>query len=393
MPMEETPTAHDAAPTERPRRRIAPNAWFFPAAALYAAVVLPWSVLALARIVPAPAALASAFGHAHEMLLGYALAVVAGNQLPPMSRRRALLVFALWASARLAFITLPGGAGLAFDVAFALALVVQVVPRLFSAAKKIRNQALPAVLTALCAAAVGFDVAMVAAGAAALHSVVLAIVLLLAALMLFMGGRVIAPAAAGEFYRRGQPLAARVQPRIEAALLAVMAVAVASAIVPRYDDLMRAACAAAGVLALVRLLRWRLWMCTGRPDLLCLGVGYAWLAVGLMALGASTAGTVRTAAVHVITIGALGTLTLNVMANTMMLKAKRSPAGEQIPLFATALVGAATLLRVGAAFASGHSVGLLSLAAACWSAAFLAVSWLIGRCVVDAAHSKAGTAR
>ncbi len=367
--------------TERPRARIAPHVLFFPAAALYGAVVLPWSVLAMTGAVAGPASLATPFGHAHELLLGYALAVVAGNQLPPMSSTRALVLFGVWVAARLAFVTSRGPVALALDMAFALALAMHATPRLFRAAKKLRNQALPAVITALCVGAVAYDVALSIGGVATLRTLLTAIVLLLAALMLFMGGRIIAPAAAGQRYRQGELLVARVQPTIEGLLLAIMAVAVVLAMLPDYDLVLRIACAAAGALALVRLLRWRLWACKGRPDLVSLGAGYAWLASGLLAVGASTPGNMRTAALHLITIGALGTLTLNVMANTLLLKARRPPAMEWIPSLATALIGVATVLRVAAAFGSSHAVDLLVLAAACWSGGFVIALWLVLRCV------------
>lgn len=369
----------EAPETARRRPRLAPHALFFPAAALYASVALPWSVLAMIHVVPGPASLATPAGHAHEMLLGYALAVVAGHQLPPMPRARATALFGLWAGARLAFVALPGGAALALDGAFALALAWHVAPRLFRAAKKLRNQGLPAILTALCAGAIAFDAAMFVSGAAAPQAIPGALVLLLAALMLFMGGRIIAPAAAGQFYRQGESLVARVQPRIEGLLLVLMAGAVVFAVLPGSESFLRIACGVAGALALVRLLRWRLWGCEGRPDLLCLGAGYAWLALGLLAVAASAPGSARTAAMHLVTIGALGTLTSCVMANTLLQKARRSPAGETIPVLATALVGAATALRVAAAFAGEHAPIALVAAAACWSAAFVATFRLIRR--------------
>jgi uncharacterized protein involved in response to NO len=249
-----------------------------------------------------------------------------------MSLSRALVLFGLWVAARLTFVTLPGQVALALDMAFAAGLAMHVAPRLFRTAKKLRNQGLPAALTALCAGAVAYDVALAVGGAAKTRMILGAIVLVLATLMLFMGGRIIAPAAAGQLYRQGDSLAARVQPRIEGLLLAIMAAAVVFAMLPGYDPVLRVACAAAGTLALVRLLRWRLWACKGRPDLMSLGAGYAWLALGLLAVGGSAPGNVRTAALHLITIGALGTLTANVMANTVLLKMRRPPAMEWIPV-------------------------------------------------------------
>ena len=78
-------------------------------------------------------------------------------------------------------------------------------------------------------------------------------------------------------------------------------------------------------------------------------------------------------------VGALGTLTFNVMANTMLLKARRAPAGEPLLVWGTTLIGIATACRVAAALVSGGALELLTAAAGCWSAAFLILLWLIAR--------------
>lgn len=362
---------------------VAPQTLFFPAAALHAALLLPWSVLAMLHLLPAPALLASPLGHAHEMLLGFALGVVAGYQLPPLPRARARLLFGLWLAARLVFIAIPGGLllALALEAMFAVALALHMTPRLFRAAKKLRNQVLPTVLAALCVAAVVFDAAMLALTGTAWSAVASAIVLLLAALMTFMGGRLVAAEAAGQLYKQGEVLSPRVQPRIEAAVLLLLAAALVFAVLPQQDVLLRASCLLAGVLSLVRMLRWRLWACHGRPDLMALASGYAWLALGLLGMGLTPPGAARAAALHLVTIGALGTLTLNVMLNTMLLKAKQVREEQRIPLLATGLVAVAAVLRAASACAGADSAPWLVLAAACWSIAFAAAFVLIRRCL------------
>jgi uncharacterized protein involved in response to NO len=132
---------------------------------------------------------------------------------------------------------------------------------------------------------------------------------------------------------------------------------------------------AAGLLAGIRILRWRVWALRGRPDLLCLAAGYAWLAVGLVAFGIAHAVPVanaraETLALHVITIGSLGTLTLNVMAMTSRLRLRRGPTPARVAVIATLLLAVSTLLRVLAGYAIGEPRLLLLGAAACWSGAF-----------------------
>jgi uncharacterized protein involved in response to NO len=253
----------------KPRRLVAANGVFFPVAAAYAALALPASVFSMDGALDVLPGLASPAGHAHEMLFGFALAVVAGNQLGPADPLRLAVLLALWASARAAFVLAPQGvASVATTVAFAVLLAALLARRLLGAAKKLRNQALPMTLLAICTADVVFHYAPRASLSVAL--------LLFALLLLFMGGRIIAPAVAGQFYRQGEKLDARVQPRTEAGLIVAMARAIAAAALPptaATDSLAGAATAAAGLLAAVRLMRWRLWALHGRPDLICLAAG------------------------------------------------------------------------------------------------------------------------
>ena len=312
---------------------------FYPAAALYAALFLPVSILAMGA--------RGAQWHAHEMLFGFALAVVAGNQLGTLTGWRLYLILAAWAAARAAFLAWPGSPfASALNVLFAGLLALHAAPRLLGAAKKWRNQALPATLLALCASVVVFHI-----GEFGLRTVVL----LFALLMLFMGGRLIAPAVAGQLERQGVRLATRVQPRIEGALIIAMALAVAASLASTF--LAGIFSVTAGLLAGVRLWRWRLWALRRRPDLLCLAAGYAWLALGLIVYGALT----NTVALHFITIGAIGTLTFNVMALAWLLRSRRDPARSSIIVWGTALIAVAVLAR---------AAGEYYAAAAAWSAAF-----------------------
>ena len=116
---------------------------------------------------------------------------------------------------------------------------------------------------------------------------------------------------------------------------------------------------------------------------MCLGAGYGWLALGLSAVAMSNSGAERTAAMHVLTVGALGTLTFNVMSATILRKVRRDPADEPLVVWGTALIGIATVSRVAAALASQHSAELLVAAAACWTGAFLALSWVIVGIIVE----------
>jgi uncharacterized protein involved in response to NO len=108
---------------------------------------------------------------------------------------------------------------------------------------------------------------------------------------------------------------------------------------------------------------------------LLLAVGSAWLALGLVLLGMTQAGLVlgpreKTAALHVITIGSLGTLTLNVMAMTALSRVRdASEALRRLPVAGTLLLAVAVALRLPAGRV-GDLRTLLVAAAICWAAAF-----------------------
>jgi uncharacterized protein involved in response to NO len=304
------------------RRLVAGNVVFFPMATAYAIFVLPASVFAMLGLTGALPALASTTGHAHEMLFGFALAVIVGNQIGPVSRLRLALLTGLWVIARATFLCAPQSiVAAAANIAFAALLVMQFAPRLLGAAKKWRNQALPLVLTAICVSSIAFQLARQAGFAGAEHTILDVAVLLFALLLLFMGGRLIGPTIAGEFFRQGGKLDARVQPRIEGGLIIVMAVAVAALLFASF-----------------------------RP-------------LALLAAAATT----------------VGTLTLNVMAMTWTLKARQDPSRATVRVAATILVGGAALARVLAGLGVLDPQVLFVMASMLWSSAFALLLALLVR--------------
>ena len=357
------------------------NAWFFPAATLYAALILPYSLLALLGLLPALPGLATSAGHAHEMLFGFALAVIAGYLLGPQRLRFTLTLLGCWALARLSFLLWPGSwLALICAAAFATGLAWKVLPRFLGAAKKWRNQSVAPVVAGLsllsAIASGGF-------GAGYDRLMLEEALLLLATLMSFMGGRIIAPAVAGYAQSRGWRLDARVQPHIEGAVLILLGLALLLNLLPwpLTRQLTGAVLVAAAVLTTIRLLRWQPWRCA-RPELLTLLLGYAWLAIGLLLLGLGTLlpALPLNATLHALTVGALGSLTFAVMARTRLIYRFRDPAAQPWIQGVALLITLATLARVLPALLSQPHPAWLLLAAGCWSLAFLALTLLLWRC-------------
>lgn len=353
-------------------RRLAAEQVFFPAAVAYGLVAVPLSVHGMLSGHALLPGFASVPGHAHELLFGFALAVVAGFLIARISVARLGALFALWLVARVSFLAFPGSlAAVAANVMFATMLAMLVSPQFLKSAKKLRNKALAPLLIALCLAAIVFQLGAVTKGLGLQFFVLRETVVLFALLMLFMGGRIIAPAAAGAIQRAGGRLEARVQPRIEGALMLSMALTAVALALPGGRTSAGVLALAAALLALVRLVRWRLWACRGRPDIWCLGIGYLWLVIGLALLGSSWAFQLLPAstATHAVTLGALGTLTTTVMVRVRAIHNKVNPAHVRALPWITAIIALATLLRLS----GSTSLMMLSFAATLWGLALLIV--------------------
>lgn len=361
----------NAAPPLVKKRKKPASYYLFPLAAAYAVLILPWSILALLTGIPAPPGLYTVFGHAHELLTGYAMLVVAGYLLGPLEGRKILLLIAAWLLARVGFLYFPGSIwAVAGAVAVAGLTVAWIVPRFARSAKKWRNKTIAPLLIILC-------VVLVLASQSAWQGqkILIELLLALAVLMFFMGGRIIAPAVAGHLLRQHRTLYARVQPNIEGAVLVLMFVVLALyPLTYEYSQpLAGALLVLCGLLTALRLLRWQLWHCRDRADLLLLGAGYAWLATGLCLLGCALLfkPALISAGIHALTVGALGTLTLTVMARTQLMQRYRDPNARPLSHVAGVMINCAALLRVIPAVIGQQSTLWLFSAALFWALSFL----------------------
>ena len=353
---------------------------FFPAAAFWAALVVPLSLFAVLSGTGWPPGLIGA-GHGHELVFGFALALIAGYTLGPQPWRILGPLFGLWLAARVSWLLAPDWlVSQLLSPAFALLLARYVVPR-FQAAKKWRNKVAGPLILVLCLMALVYF--LVRAGLPfpdtriILHTAIIGLLLL----MTFMGGRIIAPAVAGTLEKKGIPLEARVQPLIEGWLLAILPLAMVCILFTATEKLAGLLLLAASLLIIVRVARWKLWHCTDRPDLLVLAIGYLWLAAGAAVTGVHlVAGHALLPALHVIAVGALGTLSCSVMLRLAWQRARRRfPPAWQVLAIAV-LIALASVGRYLAGPLPFSQPGLPWLAAGAWALTFSGVAvqlWLL----------------
>jgi uncharacterized protein involved in response to NO len=136
--------------------------------------------------------------------------------------------------------------------------------------------------------------------------------------------------------------------------------------------LMAAAGSFAAATQSLRLLQWRGWSVMNAPAIFIFHVAYAFVPLGFALFAASVwspALMPAGAALHAWTAGAIGLMTLGVMASMIRRRFGRSFMTSRIGLAVFALAIAAASLRVATGF-SGVPAHGLALAAACWVAAF-----------------------
>lgn len=325
--------------------------------------------------------------HVHEMLFGYTGGVVVGflltavpnwtGRLPVVGTPLALL-FGLWLAGRAAMLAMALNADLAAAAwpliidglfLFAMALVVW---REVLAGQNWRNVPVAVMVTLFALANAGFHLEAGAGGVATLSTRLgLAVVTLLIAVI---GGRVTPSFTRNWQIKRDGPLPA-VAGRFDAVTLATTAAGlIAWSVAPAHPSA-GALLLAAGILNLVRLIRWRGDATLAEPLVWILHLGYLWLAAGLVLTGLSVAapGLVPpSAGVHALTAGAVGVMTLAIMTRASRGHTGRPLTAGKVEGLIYALINAAALTRVAGGLLPTVYQPLLIVSAGFWSAAFLA---------------------
>ena len=351
----------------------------FPLAAGWAISALPGWVLLRTRLGPNAGPMPPTW-HGHEMLFGFALTVVAGFLVTRISRPGAWLLVGAWLAARLAVLfgtRWPVLAAVPAGLAFAFALWASAAPPLLRAAKRPENRVVPSVLLLFLLADALWWAGVVRGDVPMQLHALYATVDLFALLTLIVGGRALPAAIGGYLERQGIAREARWGPgpanrRFELPLAFLIGVAGAADALGAHQAA-GLLCLTAALLTLVRVASWPLAVTVDRPALWTLALGYLWLIPGLALKGGAQAfGWLDVNdSLHALTIGAIGTLTLVMMARTQALRAPRAATRTGETWWdvsaAALLLGAAAVLRIG--FGPADAPGLWA-AAWCWTLAF-----------------------
>jgi uncharacterized protein involved in response to NO len=320
--------------------------------------------------------------HGHEMLFGFAAAIIAGIVLTALPSwagteeirggRLALLVV-LWLAGRLAFWAAPWLPPLApaiVDLLLFPAAFLMVAPQLARASNRLYLLLLP-ILLALAVANGVYHAGILAAhtqfAGLGLRGALYAIIVLYV-----LKGGVLAPIFTGNALRekgRGD----QAPFNVELDMLAVGVVLLLAALDlagarPLWIGLAALACALVHAL---RTARWKGWRLPDVPLVFVMHLGFAWLIFAfLLKAVAELTGLVPEAAwVHAFTVGSLGLMMLGLMTRVSLRHTGRPPVMPASMKLACGMMFAASLIRLAATV---HGLGdwAVALAAVLWGLTF-----------------------
>jgi uncharacterized protein involved in response to NO len=352
---------------------------FYLLAAAFAAIGIVAWVLVLSGWLAMP--MAGIWWHAHEMLFGFAAAVIVGFLFTAGRNWTGLDTPTGLPLALFALLWLGGRLGMAFDGGFVATIVdaaflpaaAFVIARLLWRAGSRRNYFIVGILSLLSLANIAFHLArlgvLVIDPLAALHFALGVIVLLETTI----AGRVVPSftASALKGVRQWQ------RPWLNYAAIAATGVALLCWAV--FPDLRWAAALSmlAALLQLPRSLGWNPWATRRVPLLWSLHLAHLWIPIGLTLLAAAQLGWLpRSAGVHALTIGATGGLIIGMITRTALGHTGRMLIAGRIETAAYALVQLAAVVRVltVAAIPVASASGIHT-AATLWALAFLLYLW------------------
>jgi uncharacterized protein involved in response to NO len=314
--------------------------------------------------------------HAHEMLFGYTIAVITGflftagrnwtGQPTPTGGLLAAYA-ALWLAGRISVITPYPVAAAIVNAAFPLAVAAGLAVPLVRSGNR-RNYFFVALLALLGCVTLGVHLArlgVVALPQRASLQVGLDVVLFIIAVM---GGRVIPM-----FTNNGIPgLRATRHPTVEKAALGGLLVLLAADVVELPGGVVAAIALAVAVAHATRLALWQPWRTARAPLVWVLHAAYAWIVVYLVLRALAAIGAIAAPfAVHALTIGVIGGMTIGMMTRTARGHSGRPLVADRFEVACYLLVQAAAILRVfGGLLLPDLYRATVVLSGLCWSCGF-----------------------
>jgi uncharacterized protein involved in response to NO len=287
--------------------------------------------------------------HRHEMLFGFAAAVIAGflltavhnwTNLPTPTGWPLLGLVILWLAGRwLPFTPLPGLVIAVVDLLFTLILALLLAWPIVRA-KQLNNQIFPLILLLLTGANAMVHLEILGVTRNTATTGIMAALLLSTWVVVVMGGRVI------PFFieRATQGFERKSWKSIEWLSLATMVLLLVAVFLDLPGGFQAICAFAAALVHLIRLAGWYTHQLWKTPLIWVLWLGYLWMVIGFALHGLALFQQLpMTLAIHAYTVGGLGVLTLGMMARVAI-----GHTGRMMQLTSVSMVWAFVLVNLAA---------------------------------------------
>jgi uncharacterized protein involved in response to NO len=316
------------------------------------------------------------FQHGHEMLFGFVLAVMTGflftavrnwsGQTTPTGATLAGLVL-LWLAGRLAALTPYAlGAGIvnaAFPIAVAIAIGIPLVR-----SGNRRNYFFIGLLAILAMVELALHATLAGTVEWPLHDTLQVGLDVALIILAVVSGRVIPM-----FTNNGVPGAGAVRlPAVERAALGALIVLLAADLLLDEPAWILAIAGFAASAHAVRLALWRPWRTMRKPIVWILHAAYAWVVVHLALRALAALDVVpESLALHALTVGAIGGMTIGMMTRTARGHTGRTLDTDRFEVAMYALIQIAAVVRVAfGALLPSFYLWTVIVAATCWALGF-----------------------
>jgi uncharacterized protein involved in response to NO len=362
---------------------------FFLLSGLFAMLVMALWVLALHGVGPASLPANIIMWHGHEMMVGFAMAAIAGFLLtavatwtdrPPLSGSRLGWLAAAWLSGRCVMLfagALPLAVVALLDMLFPLLLVVFVAQEIIGGGSR-RNYPIIGITVLLGSFNLFYHFGAFAGVADAQRIAVYLLISLVLLLITVIAGRIVPNFTANWMRARGEdnlPVNHVLTDR--ATILLTVLSGVAISVAPMSVATGAIALAAAFAHG-ARLSRWRGLATVQEPLLFALHIAYLWLPVGyaLTALSVFSAVLPPTAALHALTMGAIGSMVLAVTTRVALAHTGRPLHAARLTVIAYLLFTLAVVVRVFSPLLAFDYLSMIDVSALGWSLSFAIFCWV-----------------
>lgn len=357
---------------------------FYLGAAIFSFIaVLVWLGILFGGLGFPASALNPIFWHAHEMVFGFAMAVIAGFLLTASNNWTGILpaaglplglLFVLWALARFFIVQSELTFAAAADIAFGL-LLTGLLLRVLWLAKLWKNFLLLGLVLLMIACNAWFYVIVLTnQSISPLYPVELALLVIMQ-LLVVMGGRVIP-----NFTQNGVRGITIWNPPF---FVAATPICTAIGLIAWWTlppHLALTACLIAAGVNLARWIGWKPWRTLKHPMVWVLQLGYLWIPLTLLAMGLESSGFVpRSLPIHALAVGAMGLVIAGMVTRTAMGHTGRQITASPIDVAFFILIAISGVLRVFAAMPQildpTQTRDVLMASGIAWSLGFLAYTY------------------